>query len=265
MKLIRYLIYILISIATATSIFYLFKKDTNPISSNENELIIGTTSGYAPFVSLTPEGNYEGFDIDFAKELAKKLNKKLVIKDLGNMSSLFIALRQNKIDAIIWAVSITSERQKEFAMIHYQGDELKSLPLVFWKKIPVDIKSIEDLKKYPNSSICVEPASSNEKFLSKFEFIKLKPIEKIADGIMDIKYGRSLATLVDPSLIDDLKQKYPEIQILEVPLTSEWRVLGNGVVIRKNNTELISQIEKVVNSLKKDGTIANLQNKWNVK
>lgn len=48
-----------------------------------NDLIVGTTSGYAPYVSINAEGEYEGFDIDVAKALADKLGRKLVIKDFG--------------------------------------------------------------------------------------------------------------------------------------------------------------------------------------
>ena len=38
------------------------------------DLIVGTTSAYAPFVSLDEQGKYVGFDIDIAEELAKKLS-----------------------------------------------------------------------------------------------------------------------------------------------------------------------------------------------
>ena len=56
------------------------------VSKNDDgSLIVGTTSGYAPFVSLNEKGEYEGFDIDVGKELAKRLNRSFVIKDCGNM------------------------------------------------------------------------------------------------------------------------------------------------------------------------------------
>src|SRR5271157_3699018 len=82
------------------------------------DLVVGTTSGYAPYVSLNEQGKYEGFDIDLAELLAKKLDKKLVLKDLGSMPSLMLALKQNKIDALIWAVSITKDRLKNYEMVY---------------------------------------------------------------------------------------------------------------------------------------------------
>ncbi len=117
--------------------------------AGEETFTVGTTSGYAPYVSLDSKGQYEGFDIDLAKLVAEKLNKKLVIKDLGSMPSLIIGLKQKKIDAIIWAVSITEERQRQMEMIYYQGEKITTMPLLFWSKIPEDIKGPEDLKNDP--------------------------------------------------------------------------------------------------------------------
>ncbi len=77
----------------------------DPIAAQD--FIVGTTSAYAPFVSLNEQGDYIGFDIDIATELSQKLNRKLVIKDIGSLPSLMMALKQGKIDAIIWAISIT--------------------------------------------------------------------------------------------------------------------------------------------------------------
>ena len=88
-------------------------------SRDESQLIVGIAAGYAPFVSINQAGEYEGFDIDIAHALAEQLGKKLVLKDLGSMTSLFMALDQNKIDLIAWGLSITSQRLEKVAMIHY--------------------------------------------------------------------------------------------------------------------------------------------------
>ena len=77
------------------------------------DLVVGTTSGYAPYVSINTEGEYEGFDIDIAKALADKLGRRLVIKDFGSMPALILAIKQNKADVLIWSISITQERKNK--------------------------------------------------------------------------------------------------------------------------------------------------------
>lgn len=228
------------------------------------ELIIGTASGYAPYVSLNAQGDYEGFDIDIAQELAKRMNKKLVIKDLGSMVPLLLSLRQGTVDILIWALEINKARLKEMAMIQYQGGNTTSYPLVFWGSIPANIKSLEDLKKVKDATICIEPGSSQERFLNKFDFITKKPMEKVVDMIMDVKYGKSLAAMIDPSLIKNLVAKNPELQILEIPLDEDSMSYGNGVCIKKENSQLIEQVKAIVDTMKADGTVARLEQKWNL-
>lgn len=39
------------------------------------QFIVGTAAGYAPFVSINQQGEYEGFDIDVANALAKQMER----------------------------------------------------------------------------------------------------------------------------------------------------------------------------------------------
>jgi len=225
---------------------------------------VGTTSGYAPYVSLDNKGQYEGFDIDLAKLVAEKLNKKLVIKDMGSMPSLMIGLKQRKVDAIIWAVSITEERQKQMEMVYYQGEKITSMPLLFWGKIPENIKGPKDLKMDPKKSVCVEAGTYQEQVMKAYPDLTLKNVDRITDAIMEIKFGKSLAVAVDNALVSFLQQQNPEIKVLYFPLTPSQRSLGNGICINKNNSELVAQVKKAVDELTKEGKIQDLEKKWNM-
>ena len=226
---------------------------------------VGTTSGYAPFVSLDSRGQYEGFDIDLAKLVAEKLNKKLVIKDLGSMPSLMIGLNQRKVDAVIWAVSITEERQKKMEMVYYQGEEITSMPLLFWDKVPENIKGPEDLKNDPKRVVCVEAGTYQEQVMKAYPGLTLKNVDKITDAILEIKFGKSLAVAVDNALVSFLQQQNPELKVLYFPLPTSQQSLGNGICIHKNNPELVAQVKKAVEELTREGKIQALEKKWNMK
>jgi arginine transport system substrate-binding protein len=223
---------------------------------------VGTTSGYAPYVSLDSKGEYEGFDIDLAKLLAEKLNKKLVIKDLGSMPSLMIALEQNKVDALIWAISITEERAKKMEMVYYQGEKITTMPLVFWDKIPENVKGPEDLENDPKKIVCVEAGSYQEQVMKSYPGLTLKNVDKITDAVMEIKYGKSKAIAMDSSLISFMKQQNPQLQVLNFPLPPKMQSLGNGICINKSNPELAAKVRKAVEELTSEGKIRALENKW---
>lgn len=224
--------------------------------------VVGTTSGYAPFVSLGSNGEYEGFDIDLAKFVAEKLNKKLVIKDLGSMPSLLIGLKQKKIDAVIWAVSITEERLKQMEMVYYQGEKITTMPLLFWGKIPENIKGLDDLKNDSKKIVCVEAGTYQEQVMKAYPEITLKNVDKITDAILEIKFRKSFAIAIDHSLVSFVKQQSPELQALYFELPFDQQSLGNGICINKNNPELVAQVKKAVAELTIEGKILELEKKW---
>lgn len=229
------------------------------------DLVVGTTSGYAPYVSINTEGEYEGFDIDIAKALADKLGRRLVIKDFGSMPALILAIKQNKADVLIWSISITQERQKQMTMIYYQGEKATSLPLLFWDKIPENIKNLEDMANNPSAVISVEAGSFQENVLLSIPGLNLKQVDKVSDAILELKYGKSQAVLVDNSQKISYMEKFPKLKSLTINLPESKQSMGNGICLNSNNRDLIAAIQKAVNELFNDGKIANLEAKWKLK
>ncbi len=70
--------------------------------------------------------------------------------------------------------------------------------------------------------------------------------------------------MVEPAIAQKFKKKYPNIQILDVPLTQEDQVQGVGIVVQKNNTGLIAEIQTAVDQLKEQGVIKDLEQKWGI-
>jgi len=231
---------------------------------NSQQLCIGTTSGYAPYVSLDEKGAYEGFDIDVAELIAKKLHRKLVIKDCGSMPGLMLALKQKKVDALIWAISITEEREQNMSMVYYHGEVVNDFPVLFWKEIPEGITKIEDLGCDSKKTVCVEAGTCQEAILQKYPGLNVKYVDKITDAIMEIRYGKSLAATADTSLIPRFIAQHPEIKVVRFPLPSSQHLRGDGICINKENTKLTAEIKAAVEELSREGVIQSLAKKWNL-
>jgi ABC-type amino acid transport substrate-binding protein len=253
--------FIFLGALCAVVIAVLLIRFSGTTAERNSTLIIGTAAGYAPFVSINVHGEYEGFDIDVAHAIAKDMGVKLVLKDLGSMTSLFMALEQGSIDAIIWGLSITQERLKRVTMIQYQGEVVRSYPLMFWDMIPTGITTINDMQ---DMTVCVEPASSQDVVLSKYPFIFKQPTERVDDALLAIQYGKAVAAFVEPAIAKKFAKKYPNIQILDVPLAQEDQVLGNGIAIKTDRIELARSIAASVERLRTDGTIHALEQKWDI-
>lgn len=240
-------------------VYYKIKKAQCKTIFQKTDFVVGTSAQYAPWMSVNEQGEYEGFDNDVAKAVADKMGKKLVLKDLGSMTALFIALQEGSIDAIIWGISITKERLEKVSMIRYSGKEITSYPLLFWGGVPQNIKTIQDLK---DMTVSVESGSCQDGALSCYDFINKKYLEKIDDGLLDIQYKKSDALLVEQVIAQKFISKYPALGVFDLPLQDEHKVFGVGICIKKDKKELTDSVQKAIKELQKEGAIATFEKKW---
>ncbi len=249
-----------IAIFAILASWYSFSKNSSKKSSGDkNSLTVGIAAGYAPWISINQSGDYEGFDIDVIKQVAATMDQTLILKDLGSMSSLLVALEQGSIDAIIWGMSITQDRLQKFAIVHYQGNNLTSYPLLFWQQIPSNIAGFDDMA---GMTVCVEPSSAQHSVIAKYPNIIQLPTESIDLGLLNIQYGKAVAVFVEPAIAKKFTAKFPEIQTLEIQLDTDDQVHGVGIMIKKENNQLIAKVTAAVNELKENGFIAQAESRW---
>lgn len=101
--------------------------DLNP-EGKSGDLVVGTEAGFAPYELQVSDG-FIGIDIELCAALAKKLDKRLVIKNMG-FDALPAALKAGQIDLICAGLSITPERQENmaFSIPYYQ--EAKQVAMI---------------------------------------------------------------------------------------------------------------------------------------
>jgi ABC-type amino acid transport substrate-binding protein len=90
------------------------------------------------------------------------------------------------------------------------------------------------------------------------------PTEKVDDALMNIRYGKADAALVDPAIAKKFKAKFPEIKILDVPLDEHDQIRGLGIMIKKNNKQLIEQVQDAISELKQNDTLRTFEQKWDI-
>jgi arginine transport system substrate-binding protein len=235
--------------------FQITEKESN------DKLVIGLQSGYPPFEFMNTKGNIVGFDIDVATHIAERLGKSLVISDM-EFEGVILSLKQGKIDLIMSGMNITPSRLKEILMVPYHGDAATALSLIFWNEIPNNVHSIEDIANLSNSTISVESGAIPEIYMSRYQRIKTKSFQGALAPLIDVKYGRSVANLVEQDVAEYLKKQHSEIKILNVPLSKEETILGFGIGIKKENQELYQQIQQIIHELKASGKLKHLEDKW---
>lgn len=242
--------------------FMVIKFSQHEDKPSSDTLVVGLQSGYPPFEFMNEEGKIVGFDVDVAQRIADRLGKTLVIKDM-EFEGEILSLKQGKIDLIISGMNITPSRLKEILMVPYHGEAATSFSLIFWKKIPEGVQSLEDLAKLPSASVSVESGSIPEAYMSEHHpTMSMKSFQGSLAPLIDVKYGKSTANLVQPDVADYLKQQHAEIEVLNIPLPQDENILGFGIGIKKGNQELFDQVQQIMQELKASGELKQLEDKW---
>lgn len=226
---------------------------------NENELIVGICSDIPPYAGLNARGEYEGFDVDLAHAIGEKLHKKIIITEVlpwmfGPM------LEHKKVDFISASTAISKIRLKQFAMIHTYGVPFPFIMCLFWGKIPTNIKMVQDLEHLQKPIGAVEGLLW-QRLLEEKEYKNLSIFEHEQDMLLALKYGRISTAVVSIASAAFFKKHYPEIQIKKIALDTPWGQ-GAGICISKDNSKLITKLEKAIAELKEEGVIDELQEKW---
>src|SRR5687768_3194338 len=75
----------------------------------QEPIVVGAYPSNPPWEFVNAEGNFEGFEIDVAREVAERLGREVEFQDLG-FEALFAATQSGRIDFAVSSISVTNDR-----------------------------------------------------------------------------------------------------------------------------------------------------------
>jgi polar amino acid transport system substrate-binding protein len=134
--------------------------------------------------------------------------------------------------------------------------------IIFVKKGRSDIK---DEASMAGKVIGTQSASSAEEYMDGSAFFKekVKEVKKYSDFVsafMDLENGRVDAVVGDEITGRYYMSKHPEA--LEAVDVAIGEVSTFGIGFAKDNQQLRDEVQKVLNEMKADGTMAKISEKW---
>lgn len=223
-------------------------------------LLVGVDDSYPPMEFKDSDGKTTiGFDVDVAKELAKRLGKSDVKFISNDWTGIFQALEINKFDVIISSVSINEERQKEHSLTK---PYIANKQVIVTKKSTSDIKSPDDLK---GKKVGLQAGTTSEDFLrdliskNKINENDMSTYPLVTQPFMDLDAGRLDAVMVDIVVakyyIANNKDKY----------NLAWESADAepmALCFKKKDTELRDKANIILDEMQADGTMKKISEKW---
>lgn len=236
-------------------------QDSWPKLQQRGRLIIGLDDSFVPMGFRQKNGNLQGFDIDLARAVGKKLNMKMDFQTIDwNMKET--ELKNHTIDLIWNGYTVNNERKKKilFSKTYLNNRQI----LVSLKKN--DIHSFKDMS---GKVLGVQNGSSGQSDLDLYpkllkNYIKNQsPIlyENFNEAFIDLNAGRIQGLLIDRVYADYYIAHQKDSSVYDKTqgaFTNEHFAVG----MRKNDKKLKAKIDGALEELSKDGTIKKISLKW---
>lgn len=210
---------------------------------NENELIMVTEAGFAPY-EYYEDGEIVGVDIDIAREIANELGKKLVIKDVA-FDSIINEIKTGKVDFGAAGISYTEERAEE---VDFSINYITNKQIVMVRS-DSSITSINDIG---NKKIAVQLGSIADTYVTEnYKNNEIVRQKKYLAMVQDLKSNKVDVIVMDELPAKEIIQNNDGLKILEGSLASD----SYGMIVKKGNSELLGVINDVLTRLKNEGKI----------
>ena len=219
-------------------------------------IVVGLDDNFPPMGFKDEKNELVGFDIDLAKEAAKRIGREVTFKPI-DWSAKEAELSGKRVDVLWNGLTITEERK---ANILFTKPYLENRQIVVVTE-KSDIKAKADLA---GKVVGVQDGSSAVEAVQKDEAAakSIKELKKFGDNVtalMDLSAGRLDALVVDEVVGRYYTSKKPgEYRVLDENFGTE----DYGIGTRKDDAELMAKIEKAMDDMKADGSAATISTKW---
>lgn len=222
----------------------------------KGKLVLGLDDAFPPMGYRNDDNQIVGYDIDLAREVAKRLGLQLVPQPI-DWNAKEQELNTGKIDCIWNGFTITDERKKAMA---FTKPYLRNAQVVVVKK-GSPYTTLASLK---GKTVGLQAGSSAAGALEGAKEFRasLKQVVEFKDNLtalMDLEARGVDAVVMDLIVAEDnIKRSGKAYVILKESLAPE--VFGVG--FRKGDLALRDAVQHTLEAMAKDGTLAKVTVKW---
>lgn len=240
------------------------KGDASPAAKDagnkeKTTLVMGLDDTFAPMGFRNESGELVGFDIDLAKEAAKRMGVTIEFQPI-DWSMKETELNAGNIDFIWNGYTITDERKEKvaFSKPYLENSQI----IVTLADSPINTKAelAGKVVSIQAESSAIDAVNKEPGFIKSLKDGALIEFSTNNEAFNDLESGRSDALVVDEVLARYyMKQKGEEkYKVLKEDFGNEEYAVG----LRKDDTNLLEKLDTTLDEMKSDGTYKKIYSKW---
>jgi ABC-type amino acid transport substrate-binding protein len=232
---------------------FMIKKNTLAPTLTDQVLVVGTSDDYPPY-TFSENGKVVGFDIDLAREIARRMRCEMELKVMS-FDILLLELQRGTIQVIAAGLTPTPERALKvfFSSPYIKGDPL----LAVTRATDPVISTLADMQ---GKTVVVNEGYTADFYMSAQPGLVLEKRETVAEALLALERDKADVYVVAQSAFQPFLKTKGQSMFKSHPLAdvSEKYALA----ISKKYPELFEKIESALVELLEDGTVEDLKKKW---
>lgn len=222
----------------------------------DGKFVVGLDDSFPPMGFRSDSGEIIGFDIDLAKEAAKRMGVEVEFKPV-DWDGVILSLTSGDIDVIWNGLTITQERKEK---IGFSKPYLNNRQIII-VSADSEIATKADLAE---KNVGVQMGSSGDEAINAEKevmdtFKDLIKFSNYTEALLDLNNGGVEAVVMDEIVGRYYIEKNPgDYKILEENFGEEQY----GVGYRKEDKAFGEELDKVLDEMKKDGTTKKISEEW---
>ena len=223
--------------------------------ASEGTFTVGFDQDFPPMGFVGEDGEYTGFDLELAQETAKRMGLTYVAQPIA-WDAKNMELESGNIDCI-WNGFTMTGREDEYT---WSEPYMENSQVV----VVMEDSGIETLADLAGKIVEVQADSSAEAALKEMTdltstFGTLQTTPDYNTAFMDLEMGSVDAIAMDVIVAGyQMQEREGNFKILDETLASEEYAIG----FKKGNTELCGKVQKTLEEMAEDGTMAEISKKW---
>lgn len=234
------------------------KNDNDAVSAIKGRgvFVLGLDDSFPPLGFRSDDNEIVGYDIDLAKEVAKRLGVDFRAQPI-DWDAKEMELETGKIDCIWNGFTITEDRKNalSFTEAYLNNDQ------VLVVRADSGINSLAGAKDkvigIQSGSSAQEAVNDNAAFASSIS--KLIMFKDNITALNDLDIGGVDGVVMDSVVANySIAQTKKPFKVIDESLANE----GYGIGFRKNEPELRDAVWNILKEMQKDGTVTAISQKW---
>ncbi|MDD4787522.1 MAG: ABC transporter substrate-binding protein/permease, partial [Pirellulales bacterium] len=222
--------------------------------NSDSPLRVALTGKYPPFSYYNNQGNLARFDVDVARQIAERLGRRIELV-ATEWDGILAGLLAEKYEAIIGSMAITPERAKRvsFSEPYYQS----GAQLFIHRDNPAKVYSIAECD---GRQVSVVLGETYQRYLEQnYPGIQVVTLKSSVE-IFDLLEQKRVTGFVSDRLIGSWQIKTADRPF--VPVGDLLYAEKMAIPVRKEDSQLLADINRALQQMRRDGTMQAIHNKY---